>query len=116
MPVSVQNQVGWGLEQPGLVEDVPAYGRMVGLDDLQGPCGRKITLSHSFTGYSSASENLLQFFLFQQVQLECKKFLQNDYLKQIFPQSSFSPVKMTGFEQSKEFTFTGVSFLYCSII
>lgn len=64
----------WGFEQPGLVEDVPVYGRMVGLDDLQGPCGRKITLSHSFTGYSSASENLLQFFYFNKSNLNVKNF------------------------------------------
>jgi len=25
MPGSIQSQVGWGSEQPGLVEDVPAY-------------------------------------------------------------------------------------------
>jgi len=27
LPGSVQGQVGWGFEQPGLVEDVPAHGR-----------------------------------------------------------------------------------------
>jgi len=27
---SVQGRAGWGFEQPGLVEDVPAYGRGVG--------------------------------------------------------------------------------------
>jgi len=27
---SVQGQVGWGFEQPGLVEGVPAHGRGVG--------------------------------------------------------------------------------------
>jgi len=27
---SVQDEVGWSSEQPGLVEDVPAYGRGVG--------------------------------------------------------------------------------------
>jgi len=27
---SVQGQVGWSFEQPGLVEDVPAQGREVG--------------------------------------------------------------------------------------
>ena len=30
LPGSVQDQVGWSSEQPGLVEDVPAYGRGVG--------------------------------------------------------------------------------------
>ena len=30
IPGSVQGQVGWGLEQPGLVEGVPAHGRGVG--------------------------------------------------------------------------------------
>jgi len=30
LPGSVQGQVGWGFEQPGLVEDVPAHGRGVG--------------------------------------------------------------------------------------
>ena len=34
IPGSVQGQVGWGFEQPGIVEDVPAHGRGVGLDDL----------------------------------------------------------------------------------
>jgi len=27
LPARVQGQVGWSSEQPGLVEDVPAYGR-----------------------------------------------------------------------------------------
>jgi len=27
LPGSVQGQVGWGFEQPGLVEGVPAHGR-----------------------------------------------------------------------------------------
>jgi len=30
LPGSVQYEVGWGFEQPGLVEGVPAYGRGVG--------------------------------------------------------------------------------------
>jgi len=30
LPESVQGQVGWSSEQPGLVEDVPAYDRGVG--------------------------------------------------------------------------------------
>ena len=30
IPGSVQGQVGWGFEQPGLVEGVPARGRGVG--------------------------------------------------------------------------------------
>ena len=30
LPASVQGQVGWSSEQPGLVEDVPAHGRGVG--------------------------------------------------------------------------------------
>jgi len=30
LPGIVQGQVGWGFEQPGLVEDVPAHGRGVG--------------------------------------------------------------------------------------
>jgi len=30
LPGRVQGQVGWSSEQPGLVEDVPAYGRGVG--------------------------------------------------------------------------------------
>jgi len=34
LPGSVQGQAGWSSEQPGLVEDVPAHGRGVGLDDL----------------------------------------------------------------------------------
>jgi len=29
-PGSVQGQVGWGFEQPGLLEGVPAHGRGVG--------------------------------------------------------------------------------------
>jgi len=29
-PGSIQGQVGWGFEQPGLVEGVPAHGRGVG--------------------------------------------------------------------------------------
>jgi len=34
LPGSVQGQVGWGSEQHNPVEDVPAYCRGVGLDDL----------------------------------------------------------------------------------
>ena len=34
LPGSVQDQVGWGFEQPGLVEGIPAHGSGVGLDDL----------------------------------------------------------------------------------
>ena len=34
VPSLVQGQVGWGFEQPGLVEDVPAHGRGVGTSDL----------------------------------------------------------------------------------
>jgi len=30
LPGSVQGQVGWSSEQPGLVEDVPAHGREIG--------------------------------------------------------------------------------------
>jgi len=33
-PGSVQGQVGWSSEQPGLVEDVSAHGRGLELDDL----------------------------------------------------------------------------------
>jgi len=29
-PASVQGQVGWGCEHPGLVEGVPVHGRVVG--------------------------------------------------------------------------------------
>ncbi|PKU36866.1 hypothetical protein llap_12830 [Limosa lapponica baueri] len=31
IPGSVQGQVGWGFEQPGLVEGVPAHGTGVGI-------------------------------------------------------------------------------------
>jgi len=31
LPGSVQGQVGWSSEPPGLVEDVPAHGRGVGI-------------------------------------------------------------------------------------
>lgn len=34
---SIQGEVGWGLELPGLLEGVPAHGRGVELDELQGP-------------------------------------------------------------------------------
>jgi len=34
IPGNIQGQVGRGSEQPGLVEDVPAYCRGAGLDDL----------------------------------------------------------------------------------
>jgi len=34
IPGNIQGQVGRGSEQPGLVEDVPAHCREVGLDDL----------------------------------------------------------------------------------
>ena len=32
--VDVKGQVGWGFEQPGLVEGVPAHGRGLELGDL----------------------------------------------------------------------------------
>ena len=35
IPGDLQGQVGRGSVQPDLVEDVPAHGRGVGLDDLQ---------------------------------------------------------------------------------
>jgi len=35
IPGNTQGHVGWGSEQPGLVEDVPAHSRGVGLQDLQ---------------------------------------------------------------------------------
>ena len=34
IPGKIQSQVGWGSEQPDPVEDVSAYCRVVGLDDL----------------------------------------------------------------------------------
>ena len=34
IPRNIQGQVGWGSEQPGLVEDTSAHCRGVGLDDL----------------------------------------------------------------------------------
>jgi len=34
IPGNTQGQVGWGSEQPGLVEDVPAHCRGVGLGDF----------------------------------------------------------------------------------
>jgi len=34
IPGNIQGQVGWCSEQPGLVEDVTAHCRGVGLDDL----------------------------------------------------------------------------------
>jgi len=34
IPGNMPSQVGWGSEQPDPVEDVPACGREVGLDDL----------------------------------------------------------------------------------
>ena len=35
IPGSSQGQVEWRFEQPDLVKDDPAHGRVVGLDDLQ---------------------------------------------------------------------------------
>jgi len=34
LPGSVQGQVGWSSERPGLVEDGPAHGRGLEPDDL----------------------------------------------------------------------------------
>jgi len=34
LPGGVQCQAGWGFEQPGLVEDVPAHVRGAELDEL----------------------------------------------------------------------------------
>ena len=33
----IQDQAGWGLEQPDLEGDVPAYSRGLELDGLKGP-------------------------------------------------------------------------------
>lgn len=33
IPGSVQDHIGWGFEESGLVEDVPAHCRGVGQDD-----------------------------------------------------------------------------------
>ena len=33
--LDIRKKVGWGFEQPDLVEGVPAHGRVVGLDDLE---------------------------------------------------------------------------------
>lgn len=35
IPRNIQIQVGWGLEQPAVVEDVASHGTGFGLDDLQ---------------------------------------------------------------------------------
>jgi len=35
IPGNIHSQVGWGFEQLGLVEDIIAHCRGVGLDDLQ---------------------------------------------------------------------------------
>jgi len=37
LPGSVQGQAGWGFEQPGLVEGVPAHGKEIGIDYMPGP-------------------------------------------------------------------------------
>ena len=34
IPRNIQGQVGWCSEQPGLVKDVPAHCRGIGLDEL----------------------------------------------------------------------------------
>jgi len=34
IPGNIQGHVGWGSEQPDVVEDVPAHCRGIGLDDL----------------------------------------------------------------------------------
>jgi len=34
IPGNIQGQVGWGSEQPDLIEDIPAHCGGVGLDDL----------------------------------------------------------------------------------
>jgi len=34
IPGNIQGQVGWGSEQPGLVENAPAHCRGAGLDDI----------------------------------------------------------------------------------
>jgi len=36
IPGNIQGQDGQGFEQPDLVDDVPAFCREIGLDDLQG--------------------------------------------------------------------------------
>lgn len=35
-PCPIPGHVGWGLEQSDQVENVPAHGRGVGLDELEG--------------------------------------------------------------------------------
>ena len=48
---STQSQAGWGCEQPGLEGGVPAYSRVLELDDLKGPfqskpfCDSMITIT-----------------------------------------------------------------------
>ena len=36
-PVSIQGQVGWGCEQPGVEGGIPDYSRGLELDELKGP-------------------------------------------------------------------------------
>jgi len=42
LSVSVQGQVGWGFEEPGVVEGVSAHGRRLELDGLEGPFQPKL--------------------------------------------------------------------------
>ena len=41
-PGSIQEQAGWGFEQPGLGGGVPACSRGLEIDDLQGPFQPKL--------------------------------------------------------------------------
>lgn len=42
IPESIQGQTGWGFQQPGLMETVPAHGRELELDDLPSPSQPKL--------------------------------------------------------------------------
>jgi len=42
LPRSIQDQAGWGFEQPGLVGGVPAYSSRLGLHVLKGAIELKL--------------------------------------------------------------------------
>jgi len=42
IPGNIQGQVGWGSDQPDLVEDVPAHSRRIGYMTFKGPFQTKL--------------------------------------------------------------------------
>ena len=56
---SIQDQAGWGCEQPGLEGGVPAYNRGLELHDLKGPFQPKLFYDFNIVFVSRGQEYVL---------------------------------------------------------